>query len=153
MIGPKVNAHKTLRETFGEGSANSGQAFQFQSDGGPRLKGSPVTDAARLAGDSARARCLTGAVKRVAEASIGGAASPSEAHQSQCEPVCSALSSPASGLPAVAVLTLQILPSLPPRTSSASIDAGATSADRTARKLKHAAKRAQTDIGWRDDGR
>lgn len=59
---------------------------------------------------------------------------------SQCEPAGAA--SPAiSAAVALAVFTKQSPPSLPVRTSSASMDAGATKADNTARKLRKAAKR------------
>jgi hypothetical protein len=71
-----------------------------------------------------------------------------EPHMSQCDPAGAA--SPAALL---AVFTRQIPPSLPVRTSSASIEAGALSADNTARKLRKAATRLHKgktdgDNGW-----
>ena len=49
-------------------------------------------------------------------------------------------------------LALQMPPSWPLRTSSASMDSGAASADSTARKLKKAATRAHPDKGGRAEG-
>ena len=79
-----------------------------------------------------------------------GSARPGEPHKSQCEPPAAALPLPAlptSGLLDVGVIRLQIPPNLPVRTSSASMETGATSADNTARKLRNAAKRTQMDWG------
>jgi hypothetical protein len=79
----------------------------------------------------------------------GGKTKANELHISQCEPAGAA--SPAiSAAVALAVLTKQSPPSLPVRTSSASMDAGATKADNTARKLKKAAMRLHK--GRTEDG-
>ena len=80
---------------------------------------------------------------------------PKEPHNSQCVPAFDALPLPAS-TPSVldddAVLTTHTPPSLPVRTSSASMDAGATSAENRARKLRKAANLAHRDGRLRDDG-
>ena len=59
---------------------------------------------------------------------------------SQCEPA-GAASPDASAVVALAMFTKQSPPSLPVRTSSASMDAGATKADNTAKQLWKAATR------------
>lgn len=82
------------------------------------------------------------------DAANGGGASPGEPHISQCEAVCGAplpLVSPASALPDAAKFRLQTPPSLPLRTSWASMETGASKADKTARKLSHAATRVHQD--------
>src|SRR2546427_12599672 len=89
----------------------------------------------------------------MAKTGSGGNAIPNEAHQSQCTPAFAALPSLTSRLMAEVSLTLQRPPSLPLRTSSASMDTGASKADSTARKLRKAARRAHTASGGRDDGR
>src|SRR3990167_8297637 len=80
--------------------------------------------------------------------------SPMVPHRSHCKPICGE-SPGASGLLADAAVALQRPPSWPVRTSSASIDTGAHNADSTARKLKPAARRIQTECGgrenWRED--
>ena len=74
-------------------------------------------------------------------AAKGGKAKAREPHESQCDPAGTA--SPLLPLPPSpkAVLTEQTPPNLPVRTSSASANAGETSADTTATKLKKAAMR------------
>ena len=81
-----------------------------------------------------------------------GKAQASEPHTSQCELVAGVPLSPgvpASGALAVSVLRLHTPPSLPVRTSSASMEIGEISASSTARKLRKAAKRAQGAGGGR----
>ena len=59
---------------------------------------------------------------------------------SQCEPAGAALPAISAAV-ALAVFTKQSPPSLPVRTSCASMDAGATKADNTAKQLRKAATR------------
>ena len=76
----------------------------------------------------------------------GGNAKPIKPHSSQCEPAWAvplSVELPESTTENVAVLTAQMPPSLPVRTSSASMDAGATNAEKTASKLRRAARRDQ----------
>jgi hypothetical protein len=104
-------------------------------------------DSARWAGDDASATWVPGAQGMLATGK-GGSTRPNEPHSSQCEPAFGRLPLPesaASGEPGDAVVRVQMPPSLPVRTSCASMDAGATNADRTARKLRNAAKRAHKD--------
>ena len=127
-------------------SQASAEAVQIKSAGGPRLKGSPGTAAATSAGKSTAATCWP-AKQGMAETASGGNAQPSEPHKSQCEPACGASPEPVSELLLEAALRLQMPPSWPVRTSSASMDTGASNADSTARKLKKAARHAHTDKG------
>ena len=70
----------------------------------------------------------------------GGKPKANEPHMWQCEPAGAA--SPAiSAAVALAMFTKQSPPSLPVRTSSANMDAGATKADNTAKQLRKAATR------------
>lgn len=88
----------------------------------------------------------------MAQTGNGGKASAGELHQSQCDAADSAWPEPSSGLPAEATPALQMPPSLPVRTSSASRDTGASSAASTARKAQKAPRRALTDKGGRMAG-
>ena len=84
-----------------------------------------------------------------------GKAHASEPHKSQCEPVAGVPLSPgvpASGVLAVSELRLHTPPSLPVRTSSASMEIGEASASSTARKLRTVAKRVQIDRAAGDGG-
>lgn len=129
-----------------------GRSESIQSaGGGPRLKGSPGMAVAKLAGVSATATSWP-AKEGTAQATRGGKISPIVPHRSQRMPEPGA-SSGESGLGADSALALQRPPSWPVRTSSASIETGAHNADSTARKPRHAAKRAHTDSGGRNDGR
>ena len=135
-----------------------------QSAGGPRLKGSPGFDAATGGGKKKAASSRP--AKGPAEATMSmGNTKPRVAHSSQDAPCPRAslssallLSGLLAGLENVfanvwveAAFRLQIPPSLPVRSSCASIDAGATSAKKMARRLKNAAKRAQIDRRMRLD--
>ena len=123
-----------------------------QSEGGPRLNGSPGTAALASAGKFTVATWVPGKQGMAATCSAGSAR-PTEPHRSQCMPAWAGLPSLESESPAEAVLTEQIPPSLPARTSWASMDTGATNADSTARKLSQAARRAHTESARRGDGR
>lgn len=136
----------------GQHAISLGRGASVQNAGGPRLKGRPVTAAVTSAGKSKAATCWPGKQGMAATAG-GGKAQQKAPHMSQCAPACSAPSLPASELPDSAALTLQMPPSLPVRTSWASMDTGAHSADSTARKLKQAARRAHTQSGGRERGR
>ena len=89
----------------------------------------------------------------MAETASGGSTQPGELHKSQCASVCGASPEPVPEMLAKSVLTLQIPPSWPVRTSRASIDTGAHNADSTARKLSQAARRANAESGGRECGR
>ena len=129
-----------------------GRGGSVQSAGGPRLKGSQGMAVAKFAEKSAAATCWPGQLGMVKAAS-GGSTHPGELHKSQCAPVCGASPEAAPEMLAKSVLTLQIPPSWPVRTSWASIDTGAHNADSTARKLNQAAKRVNAESGERECGR
>lgn len=105
----------------------------IQSTGGPRLGGRPSTSPARSNEKARPATCWPGWLGRGC-AVKGGKAKANEPHESQCEPA--GVTSP---LPSVGVLTKHSPPSLPVRTSSASMAAGPMSAANTATKLRKAA--------------
>lgn len=116
---------------------------------------------------SARLNTWVLAKLAIAATGKGGMTRPSAPHKAQCEaawprlllplpvplPLLSLPASKAAAPPWDTALTVQMPPSFPVLTSCASIDTGATSADRTARKLRNAAKRAHKDGRWRLDGR
>lgn len=129
----------------------AGRGSVQSAGGGPRLNGKLRLDAAASAVKGAAATRLPGKLGIVTTAS-SGKAHASEPHTSQCEPVAGAPLSPAvpaSGALAVSVLRLHTPPSLPVRTSSASMELCETNANSTARKLRKAAKRVQTAGGRR----
>ena len=117
-----------------------------QSEGGPRLKGRPVTCSARALGADAAAMCRSGTGKLAADGA-GSKARPSEPHQVQWPWLEVSCASPCAGLDAalnarpLLLSMLQTPPSLPLRMSIDSAAAGAASADRTARKLSQTARR------------
>ena len=123
------------------------RAVSVQSAGGPRLGGRPLISAAKSNGKSMPATCSPGWLGKVC-ALKDGKTRANEPHMSQCDPAGTA--SPAALL---AVFTRQTPPSLPVRTSSASIEAGATSADNTATKLRKAATRLHKGRVEGNDGR
>ena len=131
---------------------NLGRGSSVQSAGGPRLKGRPGGLTATSGGKSASATCWP-AKQGMAQTTKGGSNQPGAPHKSQCVPACGAAPEPASATLPEPALRLQMPPSLPVRTSSASSDTGASSADSTARKLSQAARRNQTDGGERHDER
>lgn len=121
-----------------------------QSTGGPRLGGRPDMAAARTNGKSMPASCWPGWLE-INGPPKGGKTNANEPHMSQCAPAGAA--SPAmSAAVALAVFARQSPPSLPVRTSSASIDAGAISADNTAKKLRKAATRRHKGLTDGDNG-
>lgn len=132
-------------------AGNLVRGVSVQSAGGPRLKGSPGKDAGRTASWKTAAIAVMGTGKTPAW-SGDGKPGPVEPHRSQCMPAWAGLPSLESESPAEAVLTEQIPPSLPARTSWASMDTGATNADSTARKPSQAARRAHTEGARQDDG-
>ena len=138
-------------------NADAGRG-SIQSAGGPRLKGSPGSDSATGGGKKKATSSLLTKGPFEATTSMGNT-SPRVPHNSQEAPCARAsswsgflLSRLANASVKVcadteveAEVKLQIPPSFPVRNSCASIDAGATSAKKMARKLKNAAKRTQID--------
>ncbi len=122
----------------------------IQSAGGPRLNGSPGIAAPPATGRSIAISWLPGE-HGIAATGKGGNTNPVDAQRSQRNPDCGASLSPESALAVEAVLTLQMPPSLPVRTSCASMATGATNADKTARKASHAARRTQMEAVELDD--
>ena len=106
-----------------------------QSAGGPRLGGRPLIRAARSNGKLMPATCWSGWLGKVCAVKAGNAKAK-DPHESQCAP-----ESTTSPLPSTAVFTRHSPPSLPVRTSSANVVAGAIRADNTATKLRKAAMR------------
>ncbi len=131
------------RRFLAQDATSPGRGASVQSAGGPRLKGRPVAAVATSAGKSAAATCWPAKHGMAATAS-GGKAHPSAPHRSQCEPGRGASPEPESEPMPEAALRLQMPPNWPVRTSSASMDTGASKADNTARKLRKAARRAHT---------
>ena len=91
--------------------------------------------AARSNGKSMPATCWPGWLGRVCFVN-GGNVNAKDPQESQCAP-----EGATSPLPSAAVFTKHSPPSLPVRTSSARVVAGAMSADNTATKLRKAAMR------------
>ncbi len=114
-------------------------------------------DSAKWAGDDASANWVPGSQGMLATGKAGNTR-PSAPHKSQCEPAgASPLANPprppSSALLAARLLSVQMPPNLPLRTSCASMDAGAASAEKTARKLRMTAKRAHKEGRTRMDGK
>ena len=132
-------------------NADAGRG-SIQSAGGPRLNGSPGSDGAT--GGGKKKATSSSLAKGPFEVTTNmGNTSPRVPHNSQEAPCVRASSWSGLLLANVSAkfcadteveVKLQIPPSFPVRNSCASIDAGATSAKKMARKLKNAAKRAQT---------